>query len=98
MNILISNPKVTRSDLESKSQEIAQRLGRLHGINAPEFFDKKVFSVLFMTLKQQHYIKADGQCDIEKSQNLAELLYISLNSEVRLSIQESLYQYSQSQR
>ena len=96
VNLLLSNPLVSRTDLESKSQEIAQRLGRLHGINAPEFFDKKVFSTLFMTLKQQHYVGITGECDIEKCQQLADLLYITLSSEVRLSIQESIYQYSQS--
>ncbi|MCL9783574.1 glycerol-3-phosphate 1-O-acyltransferase PlsB [Vibrio sp. S4M6] len=97
MNLLISNPTVSKSELESKSQEIAQRLGRLHGINAPEFFDKKVFATLFSTLKQEGYIDSQGECEQEKSQELAELLYLALNSEVRLSIQESIYQYSQNQ-
>src|SRR5690606_13924180 len=56
LNLLVANPEVGKSDLEQKSQEIAPRLGRLHGINAPEFFDKGVFSAMFVTLKEQGYL------------------------------------------
>lgn len=51
LNLLVANPELGKSDLEQQSQDIAQRLGRLHGINAPEFFDKGVFAALFTTLQ-----------------------------------------------
>ncbi|TFH89590.1 glycerol-3-phosphate 1-O-acyltransferase PlsB [Vibrio ouci] len=92
LNLLVANPELGKSDLELKSQDIAQRLGRLHGINAPEFFDKGVFSALFTTLKQQAYLDVDGNCDGAKSEQLASLLYSMLYPEVRLTIEESIYQ------
>ncbi|EGU47876.1 glycerol-3-phosphate acyltransferase [Vibrio orientalis CIP 102891 = ATCC 33934] len=92
LNLLVANPELGKSDLELKSQDIAQRLGRLHGINAPEFFDKGVFSALFTTLKQQAYLDVDGNCDSAKSEQLAKLLYSMLYPEVRLTIEESIYQ------
>jgi len=92
LNLLVANPELGKSDLELKSQDIAQRLGRLHGINAPEFFDKGVFSALFTTLKQQAYLDSDGNCDSSKSTELANLLYSMLYPEVRLTIKESICQ------
>ncbi|WP_086775213.1 glycerol-3-phosphate 1-O-acyltransferase PlsB [Vibrio coralliirubri] len=91
LNLLAENPDLDKSDLEQKSQDIAQRLGRLQGINAPEFFDKGVFASMFATLKQQ-YLDNDGNCDLEKTQQFAKLLYSMLYPEVRLTIQESIHQ------
>ncbi|MFA0194431.1 glycerol-3-phosphate 1-O-acyltransferase PlsB [Vibrio artabrorum] len=92
LNLLAENPELDKSDLEQKSQDIAQRLGRLQGINAPEFFDKGVFASMFATLKQQQYLDNDGNCDLEKTQLFAQLLYSLLYPEVRLTIQESIHQ------
>ncbi|PTP70779.1 glycerol-3-phosphate 1-O-acyltransferase PlsB [Vibrio splendidus] len=92
LNLLAENPDLDKSDLEQKSQDIAQRLGRLQGINAPEFFDKGVFASMFATLKQQQYLDNDGNCDLEKTQKFAKLLYSMLYPEVRLTIQESIHQ------
>ncbi|MEZ8020630.1 glycerol-3-phosphate 1-O-acyltransferase PlsB [Vibrio splendidus] len=92
LNLLAENPDLDKSDLEQKSQDIAQRLGRLQGINAPEFFDKGVFASMFATLKQQQYLDNDGNCDLEMTQQFAKLLYSMLYPEVRLTIQESIHQ------
>lgn len=92
LNLLVSSPDLGKSDLEQKSQDIAQRLGRLHGINAPEFFDKGAFSAMFATLKQEAYLDGDGNCDSIKSNELAKLLYSMLYPEVRLTIKESIHQ------
>ncbi|CAH7176396.1 glycerol-3-phosphate 1-O-acyltransferase PlsB [Vibrio chagasii] len=92
LNLLAENPELDKSDLEQKSQDIAQRLGRLQGINAPEFFDKGVFASMFATLKQQQYLDNDGNCDLDKTQQFAKLLYSMLYPEVRLTIQESIHQ------
>ncbi|MBY8258277.1 glycerol-3-phosphate 1-O-acyltransferase PlsB [Vibrio fluvialis] len=92
LNLLVANPDLGKSDLENKSQEIAQRLGRLHGINAPEFFDKGVFSSLFVTLKQQGYLDSDGNCHLEQTKHFSRMLYTMLYPEVRLTIQESICQ------
>ncbi|ELV8851098.1 glycerol-3-phosphate 1-O-acyltransferase PlsB [Vibrio fluvialis] len=92
LNLLVANPDLGKSDLENKSQEIAQRLGRLHGINAPEFFDKGVFSALFVTLKQQGYLDSDGNCHLEQTKHFSRMLYTMLYPEVLLTIQESICQ------
>ncbi|MDV7106041.1 glycerol-3-phosphate 1-O-acyltransferase PlsB [Vibrio sp. TH_r3] len=91
VNLLGANPELEKSQLEQKCQEVAQRLGRLHGINAPEFFDKGVFTSLFSTLKEQKYVDLDGRCNTENTQHLAYVLSALLPTEVRLTIQESLY-------
>jgi len=91
INLLGANPELEKSQLEKKCQEVAQRLGRLHGINAPEFFDKGVFTSLFSTLKEQKYIDTEGHCNIQNTQHLADMLSALLPTEVKLTIQENLY-------
>ncbi|MCW0468622.1 hypothetical protein OH492_01890 [Vibrio chagasii] len=91
LNLLAENPELDKSDLEQKSQDIAQRLGRLSRHHAPEFFDKGVFVSMFATLKQQ-YLDNDGNCDLEKTQQFAKLLYSMLYLVFRLTIQESIHQ------
>ncbi|PUX54866.1 glycerol-3-phosphate 1-O-acyltransferase, partial [Cronobacter sakazakii] len=49
--LLSANPSINRGTLEKESRTVAQRLSVLHGINAPEFFDKAVFSTLVLTLR-----------------------------------------------
>lgn len=93
INLLGANPELDKSQLEQQSQQVAQRLGRLHGINAPEFFDKGVFSFMFNTLKEQEYIDSNGQCNVTKTQALAQMLSNLISTEVKLTIQESLYQH-----
>ncbi len=87
---LVATPDTEKASLEQQSQQIAQRLGRLHGINAPEFFDKGVFATLCQTLKQQAYINQDGQCDLHKTQIIVDLLGELLSPEVQLTLQESV--------
>lgn len=41
---LLTRPQaVTRAELKAQSQRIAHKMARLHGINAPEFFDPNLF-------------------------------------------------------
>ena len=44
---LIGQPGITvrtRSDLETQSQQVARKMSRIHGLNAPEFFDSRLFN------------------------------------------------------
>ena len=59
-NLLANRPKMERSELESESHLLAQRLGALHGITAPEFYDKKLYGTLSVKLKELGYL-ADNQ-------------------------------------
>ena len=43
LSLLIRPQAVTRAELQSQSQRIAHKMARLHGINAPEFFDPNLF-------------------------------------------------------
>ncbi|MCV5214471.1 glycerol-3-phosphate 1-O-acyltransferase, partial [Escherichia coli] len=90
--LLSANPAINRSSLEKESRTVAQRLSVLHGINAPEFFDKGVFTAMFNTLKQQEYLDSDGNCDKKKTQKFAKLLFTLLYPEVKLTIEESIHQ------
>ena len=55
LNILLDRPDISRGELEKESRSIAQRLSVLHGINAPEFFDKALFSTFTSTLRTEGY-------------------------------------------
>lgn len=91
---LVAIPDIDKSSLEQQSQSIAQRLGRLHGINAPEFFDKGVFTTFFQTLKQQGYIQSADHADNNKTQVLVDLLGELLSAEIHLTLQESILKRS----
>ena len=60
--LLSANPSINRGTLEKESRTVAQRLSVLHGINAPEFFDKAVFSSLVLTLRDEGFISDTRRC------------------------------------
>ena len=43
LSLLVGSTALTREGLEAQSQRIAHKMARLHGINAPEFFDPQLF-------------------------------------------------------
>lgn len=65
---------LSRADLEQHSEALAMRLGSMHGIDAPEFFDKRIFSALVQVLKQCDYLLVNDQGD-----------YVSNDATIRLS-------------
>ncbi|MGL4859088.1 MAG: glycerol-3-phosphate 1-O-acyltransferase PlsB, partial [Enterobacteriaceae bacterium] len=85
-SLLTANPAISRGALEAESRIIAQRLSVLNGINAPEFFDKAVFSTLVNTLRNAGHIRSNG----EEVSVHTRLLYMQLRSllspEVQLTI------------
>ncbi|WP_394129234.1 glycerol-3-phosphate 1-O-acyltransferase PlsB [Shewanella maritima] len=60
-NLLAIKPEIERSELERDSHLLAQRLGKLHGITAPEFYDKKLYNTLSVKLKDLNYLCASEQ-------------------------------------
>jgi glycerol-3-phosphate O-acyltransferase len=92
LNLLETNPLLTRTQLETHSQDLAQRLGQIHGINAPEFFDKTVFATLLETLKEQNYFNQEDRYQVAGNNTLANDLYQLLHPEVRLTIREGICQ------
>ncbi|MEI8594422.1 glycerol-3-phosphate 1-O-acyltransferase PlsB [Photobacterium sp. Hal280] len=87
LTLLRSEPQLMKSDLEQQSQMMAQRLSRLHGINAPEFFDKGVFSAMVKTLRQEGYLNQDNHAVSRPVATLADLLADLVSPEVKLTIQ-----------
>ena len=48
-----------RRSLEEKCQQVAQRISRLYGLNAPEFFDRQLFHTFVDTLFAEHILSLD---------------------------------------
>jgi glycerol-3-phosphate O-acyltransferase len=59
LSLLSKQQQVSRSELESKSRQFAERLAALHGISSPEFFDKNVLATFINALKENKLIDAD---------------------------------------
>ena len=87
LTLLRSEPQLMKSDLEQQSQMMAQRLSRLHGINAPEFFDKGVFATLVKTLRSEGYLNDECHAVSRPVETLADLLAALVSPEVKLTIQ-----------
>ncbi|MEZ9819722.1 glycerol-3-phosphate 1-O-acyltransferase PlsB [Shewanella sp. 10N.286.45.A1] len=87
-NLLAVKPNMERSELERDSHRLAQRLGALHGITAPEFYDKKLYATLSVKLKELgHLTDSEGCSDIKRIKDRANLL---LRSSVRQTIVDSV--------
>lgn len=90
--LLSANPSVNRGTLEKESRTVAQRLSMLHGINAPEFFDKAVFSTLVLTLRDEGYISDTGDAEPAETMKVYQLLAELMTSDVRLTIESAAAQ------
>ncbi|ACA84482.1 glycerol-3-phosphate 1-O-acyltransferase PlsB [Shewanella woodyi] len=87
-NLLADFPEMERSDLEAESHKLAKRLGALHGITAPEFYDKNLYRTLSVKLKDLGYLKDNGnKADVERVRASANGL---LRSSVRQTIVDSV--------
>ncbi len=89
-SILSAKPTINRGTLEKESRMLAQRLSVLHGINAPEFFDKAVFTTLVLTLRDEGYISDTGDADVERTQAAWHILADLVTSDVRLTIESAV--------
>lgn len=90
LSLLMSQPEISRSEFEKESRTIAQRLSVLHGINAPEFFDKALFSTFSNTLKAQSYFDEEGKAIVAKIQPIEELLRSLISVEIQLTIKGAM--------
>lgn len=91
LNLIALEAPVQRAELEQHSQQLAQRLLKLHGIESPEYHDKQLFATLVNALKEAHYIQLDEQYQLTSGQNFQPLLSTVnalLQPEVLQSIQQ----------
>lgn len=89
-SILSAKPTINRGTLEKESRTLAQRLSVLHGINAPEFFDKAVFSSLVLTLRDEGYISDSGDADVAQTLATWHILAELVTSDVRMTIESAV--------
>lgn len=61
----LGSGQASTTELENQSQQMAQRLSVLNGLNAPEFFDKALFKNFIQTLKQRDAIDVNSNQCIE---------------------------------
>lgn len=86
VTILQKEPAISRVELEKESQLVAQRLSVLHGINAPEFFDKAVFSMFIANLKEQGYFDENGNANLARLEDFSSILSHLISTEICLTI------------
>ncbi|MFS0826044.1 glycerol-3-phosphate 1-O-acyltransferase PlsB [Pseudomonas phoenicis] len=93
-SLLLSSGKhsLSAEGLENLCVTMAQRLSILHGLNAPEFFDKSLFRHFIQTLLDQGVLRADEHGTLDYSDRLGELAEgvakRVLSAELRLSIRQ----------
>ncbi|MCF2950277.1 glycerol-3-phosphate 1-O-acyltransferase PlsB [Paraglaciecola aquimarina] len=61
LTLLSKQTLISRSELEKKSRQFAQRLSSLHGLSSPEFFDKNVLSSFISALKENQLIEVNDK-------------------------------------
>ncbi|TBV03478.1 glycerol-3-phosphate 1-O-acyltransferase PlsB [Phytopseudomonas dryadis] len=83
---------ISAEELEDLCTVMAQRLSILHGLNAPEFFDKSLFRHFIQTLLDQGVLRRDEAGKLSHHPLLAELAEGAakrvLPAEIRLSIRQ----------
>jgi glycerol-3-phosphate O-acyltransferase len=83
---------ISAEELEDLCTVMAQRLSILHGLNAPEFFDKSLFRHFIQTLLDQGVLRQDSAGKLSHHPMLSELAEGAakrvLPAEIRLSIRQ----------
>lgn len=97
LSILLEQPEISRADLENESRSIAQRLSVLHGINAPEFFDKALFSTFSATLKAEGYFNEEGNAEVDRLRAVSELLRSLISLEIHQTIHGAMAKIEKSE-
>ncbi|MCY1361375.1 Glycerol-3-phosphate acyltransferase [compost metagenome] len=84
--------QLSAEELEDLCTVMAQRLSILHGLNAPEFFDKSLFRHFIQTLLDQRVLRQDEAGKLGYHELLGELAEGAakrvLPAEIRLSIRQ----------
>ncbi len=83
---------ISAEELENLCTVMAQRLSILHGLNAPEFFDKSLFRHFIQTLQEHDVLRLDEAGKLSYHEQLGELVEGAakrvLPAELRLSIRQ----------
>lgn len=90
-SLLISNGSgsIEQETLENQSRDLAQRLSIIHGLNAPEFFDKSLFTGFIEQLRRNNVLEISQTNKLifgDEVVMITEEAFKVLTSEVRHSI------------
>ncbi|WP_102798561.1 glycerol-3-phosphate 1-O-acyltransferase PlsB [Bowmanella denitrificans] len=91
LTLLEKEQSIPRATLEKQSRELAEHLSAVNGINAPEFYDKNVFSSFVNALKDNGLVAADEDGALQQSAQSAALKEMVL-SLVSSGIVQKLHQ------
>jgi glycerol-3-phosphate O-acyltransferase len=91
LNLLQQQQRIERSALELGSQQLAQRLLTMHGIDAPEYHDKQLFATLVHALKDADYIAEAADGRLQPAANFAPLL-ATVNALVLPEVLQTIHQ------
>ncbi|MFZ5957309.1 glycerol-3-phosphate 1-O-acyltransferase PlsB [Pseudomonas knackmussii] len=84
--------QLSAEELENLSTVMAQRLSILHGLNAPEFFDKTLFRNFIQAMLDQGVLRKDEEGKLSYHEKLGEIVEGAakrvLPAEIRLSIRQ----------
>lgn len=92
--LLLNNPNgsLDAEQLEALCTVMAQRLSILHGLNAPEFFDKTLFRQFIQRLRDTEVLSSDEQGRLHYQPELEDIAENTakrvLSAEIRLSIRQ----------
>ncbi|WP_373185502.1 glycerol-3-phosphate 1-O-acyltransferase PlsB [Halopseudomonas sp.] len=92
--LLFSNPNgsLTAEQLEALCSVMAQRLSILHGLNAPEFFDKSLFRQFIQRLNEMEVLSRDAEGRLSYLPGMEDIAENTarrvLSAEIRLSIRQ----------
>lgn len=93
LTLLRSPEPLGRTELENRAQAVAERLSALFGIQAPEFFDKKLIASLAATLREAELVVFGEQSELlptPKALALDELVLNLLSNEVADTVRHVL--------
>ncbi len=95
LNLIRHQQPVSRADLEVSAHQLAQRLLSLHGIVAPEYYDKGLFSTLVNALKEagiSHTNSNNQVCSTPRLEQLADMVNSLLRTDIVQSLQSIMPQ------
>jgi glycerol-3-phosphate O-acyltransferase len=81
---------ISRVELEKNAHQLAQRLLNLHGIVAPEYYDKGLFITLVNALKEAGISQTDSNNMVGSTAKLEQLAR-TVNTLLRNDILQSLH-------
>lgn len=90
LQLIRQSEPLERDALEQKAHQLALRLSTLHGLDSPEFHDKKLFVTLINALKDNNYLWADADYKLQMNEQfdaldllIQQLLPADVNSSIR---------------